>query len=87
MNNNTKVMLDALRLSANSNTREHAIDLLENRQIEWAPKGVTAMELATAGRLGGLIEAVLTGDLTRAWRGADVLNQAALAPVIPVAYR
>ena len=83
MNTNARVMLEALRLSANDNTREHAIDLLENRQIPWAPKGVTAEELAAKGRLGGLLQAVVSGDLHRTWCAADDLNKEALKDVIP----
>ena len=87
MNTNARVMLEALRLSANDTTSEHAIDLLENRHIAWAPKGVTAEYLATAGRLGGFLEAVMSGDLTLAWRSGDESNQAALAAVVPQASR
>ena len=79
-------MLQALTKSANDSTREHAIDLLENRPIAWAG-GLSAEQLAESGRLGGLIEDVMTGDLTRSWRHADSENQAALSPVIPEEYR
>lgn len=86
MNTNTKVMLKALSNSSNGNTREHAIDILENRAIEWA-QGIPAEDLAVAGRLGGLLQRVMTGDLRDAWGAADLLNQHAMSDVIPEAYR
>ena len=83
MNKDAKKMLEALRKSANENTRTHAIDILEGRRIAWAPKDISAEKLATTGSLGGFLQSVMTGDYREAWQHADELNREAIAGIVP----
>ena len=78
MNNNTRLMLGALRNSLNVNTREHAIDILENRKIAFDTQGLGAEELAATGHLGGFLQAVMSGSFREAWARADTLNREAI---------
>ena len=80
----TKRMLMALRNSSNPNTREHAIDILEDRKISFDTQGLGAEKLAATGNLGGFLAAVMTGDYHEAWCMADELNRQALLSGIPV---
>jgi hypothetical protein len=87
MNTNARIMLQALQHSCNETTSESARALLTGAKMPWAPEGVSTEELAVAGRLGGFIAAVMTGDLREAYRAGDVLNQLALENVVPEAFR
>ena len=87
MNTNARVMLEALQHSANEATSESAKALLTGAKMPWAPEGVSTEELAVAGRLGGFIAAVMTGDLREAWRAGDALNQLCLEDTVGKAFR
>ena len=76
MNDNARRMLEALRNTPNAMTREHAIDILENRRVSFSP--TPAEELAVVGRLGGFLEAVVSGSIDEALALADELNAYAL---------
>lgn len=78
MTKNTKLMLEALRKSPNPNTREHAIDILENRVTPFNTLGKTHEELATEGIYGGFLQAVMTGDIHESLVRADQPNTFAL---------
>lgn len=87
MNNNARVMLTALVATENESTLKTVKALLTGVPPDWAPPLSDVEELATTGRLGGMVQAIMTGDLREAWGMADLKNQKALAPVIPEAYR
>ena len=78
MTTNTMLMLVALTKSANSNTAEHARDILEDRKIAFDSGGLGAEKLATLGNLGGLLATVMTGDVRESYAMADELNTLAL---------
>lgn len=78
----TKRALELLRHSGNENTREHAIDILEDRLIPFA-KGIPALEVAATGSLGGFLQAVVKGDVVRMWQMADSYNRVLIDPIVP----
>ena len=87
MNMNARIMLQALAQSGNQATAESARALLTGAKMPWAGEDSDTQHLALAGRLGGLIQAVMTGDLRDSWRAADDLNQMALEDTISKAFR
>lgn len=80
MNANARTMLEALRHSSNANTREHAIDILEDRPVAFSP--AKAEELAVAGILGDFLATVMKGEFLAAYGAADICNQAALRSIL-----
>jgi hypothetical protein len=87
MNCNARLMLESLRDSSNLRTRANAEAILIGREIPLGEHYYTAEELATMGSLGGFLKAVMSGNLTMAWRLADEQNKEALATVVPVDQR
>ena len=75
----TILMLEALRHSSNQNTREHAIDILEDRPVAFST--TKAHILASEGILGGFLQVVMSGDIKEALGRADHLNQWALKDI------
>ena len=85
MTSQTIVILEVLTHSANKAMADNARHILKGTS-SFVPYKDMAV-LAATGILGGFLQAVMAGNLTEIWRRADELNQAALAAVIPVAYR
>jgi hypothetical protein len=82
MTSNTRLMLEALKHSSNESTQRSAKALLGEGILDWAPPLADYEKLATTGRLGGLIVAVMTGDFLAAYGAADIHNQRALRSVL-----
>ena len=77
----TRQALQALVTSPNKMTALYARDVLEDRRVAFSP--TPAMDLALAGQLGGLLQAVALGDKRRMWQVADVYNKPLIAHLIP----
>ena len=78
MTTNTMLMLVALTKSANSNTAEHARDIVEGRPAPANRLDLNHEGLATYGIYGGFLKAVMTGNVRESYAMADELNTLAL---------